>query len=85
MSGQTVTTTASPATLIDDETLTQRVCRALADIKPLCLIGSPLHIQVNDGVVTLSGVVATHFCKAQIVRVARSVPGVQEVCDELWV
>jgi osmotically-inducible protein OsmY len=85
MTEQTVTTTAAPTMLIDDETLTQRVSRALTDIKPLCVLGSPLHIQVNDGVVTLRGVVATHFCKVQVMQVVRSVPGVQEVCDELWV
>ena len=85
MTAQTVMTAASPTMRIDDETLTQRVFRALADIKPLCALGAPLHVQVNDGVVTLRGVVATPFCKAQVVRVVRSVPGVQEVCDELWV
>ena len=85
MSGQPVTMAAPHTTPIDNETLTQRVYRALEDIKPLCLWGSPLHVHVNDGAVTLRGVVATHFCKAQIVRVACSVPGVEQVCDELWV
>lgn len=85
MTEQTATMAASSTMLIDDEALTQRVCRALTDIKPLCALGAPLHVQVNDGVVTLRGVVATYFCRTQVVRVVRSVPGVQEVCDELWV
>lgn len=85
MTARTMTTTASATMRIDDETLSQRVCRALADIKPLCALGAPLHVQVNDGVVTLRGVVATYYCRTQVLRVVRSVPGVQEVCDELWV
>jgi osmotically-inducible protein OsmY len=84
MSGQTATMAESPTTLIDDETLAQRVYRALEDIKPLYVLGSPLHVQVNDGVVTLRGVVGTPLCKAQIVKAVCSVPGVQEVSDELW-
>ena len=70
---------------IDDETLTRRVCRALEEIHPLCLLGSPLHIYVSDGVVTLRGVVPTHIIKTQIMRVALGVPGVEKVRDELWV
>lgn len=76
---------APHGTTIDDKTLTQRVCGALEEIEPLCLLGSPLHVQVKDGVVTLCGVVATYSRKKQIVRVVRSVPGVREVCDALWV
>lgn len=70
---------------IDDEALTQQVYHALEGIKPLSLLGSPLHIKVNDGVVTLRGVVATPLCKREIVRVVHSVPGVQWIDDELWV
>ena len=85
MVGQTVTMTASRTTPIDDETLVQQVRRALEDIKPLRVLGSPLHVQVNDGVVTLHGVVATYLCKTEIVRTVRNVPGVREVHDALWV
>jgi osmotically-inducible protein OsmY len=85
MSGPPVTGSTSHTIPSDNETLAQRVQRALEEIMPLSLLGSPLHIQVNNGVVTLGGVVATQFRKAQIVRAARSVPGVKQVCDNLWV
>jgi osmotically-inducible protein OsmY len=85
MVGQTVTMTASRTTPIDDEALVQQVRRALEGIKPLRVLGSPLHVQVNDGIVTLHGVVATHLCKMEIVRTVCNVPGVREVHDELWV
>lgn len=79
-------TLAMPRTMnLDDETLIQRVYGALVDIKPLCVLGSPLHIQVKDGVVTLRGVVATHLCKMQILQTVGNVPGVKQVIDKLWV
>jgi osmotically-inducible protein OsmY len=70
---------------IDDEALDQQVYRALENIGPLSMLGSPLHVQVKDGVVTLRGVVATYLCRAQIVQAVCNVPGVQRVSDELWV
>ena len=84
MLGQVVTTATSHATLIDDEMLSLRVRRALKDIKPLCDLGAPFHIQVNDGVVTLSGVVASYLCKLQIVQTVCGVAGVRQVRDKLW-
>ncbi len=81
---QAVTTATSHATLIDDEMLSQRVRRALEDIKPLCDLGVPFHIQVNDGVVTLNGVVASYLCKLQIVQTVCGVAGVRQVRDKLW-
>ena len=71
--------------LNDNEALAQRVQCALEEIMPLSLLGSPLHIQVVVGVVTLVGVVATQLRRAQIVRTVRSVPGVKQVRDNLWV
>lgn len=85
MSEQIVTMAGSHKTSIDDETLARQVHRVLEDIKPLCVLGCPLHIQVNAGVVTLRGVVATYLDKLQIVQAVCSVPGVQQVSDELWV
>jgi len=85
MIGQAVAMAASLTTPVDDETLLQQVRRALEDIRPLRVLGSPLHVQVNDGIVTLRGVVATYLCKVEIVRTVCKVPGVREVHDELWV
>jgi osmotically-inducible protein OsmY len=84
MREQTMTMATSDATQLDDETLAQQVYHALEDIKPLCVLGAPLHFQVSDGVVTLRGVVATYPCKAQLMRAVRGVRGVRKVCDELW-
>lgn len=84
-SGLRVTGSTPRTSLNDNETLAQRIERALEEIMPLSLLGSPLHIQVNNGVVTLGGVVATQSRRAQIVQVTRSVPGVKQVCDNLWV
>jgi osmotically-inducible protein OsmY len=84
-SGLPMTSSTPRTPLNDDETLAQRIQRALEEIMPLSLLGSPLHIQVDNGVVTLGGVVATQFRRAQIVQVTRSVPGVTQVCDNLWV
>jgi osmotically-inducible protein OsmY len=79
------TMAASHTTHIDDETLTQRIHRALEDIKPLCDLGSPLHVQLNDGVVTLRGVVATYLDKARILQAVCNVHGVHKINDKLWV
>lgn len=79
----------TPATFsiapVDDEALARRVRQALGEIKPLDRLGAPLYVQVRDGLVTLRGVVATQRIKAQILQVARSVPCVRQVYEELWV
>jgi osmotically-inducible protein OsmY len=79
-------TIGAPHTIrVDDAMLAQRVYRALEDLKPLCVLGSPLHVQVDDGVVTLRGVVATYLDKLQIIQAVCGVPGVQQISEELWV
>jgi osmotically-inducible protein OsmY len=85
MSEQTMTVAAFSTTLADDETLALRICRALEDIKPMGRLGSPLYVQVRDGLVTLRGVVATYASKARVLQAVCSVPGVRQVCEELWV
>ena len=85
MIGQTVAMATTRTTPTDDETLVQQVLRALEDIGPLHVLGSPIHVQANDGIVTLRGVVATYLCKMEIVRTVCKVPAVREVHDELWV
>jgi osmotically-inducible protein OsmY len=81
-------TLMTPATFsiapVDDETLARRVRQALGEIKPLDRLGAPLYVQVRDGLVTLRGVVATQRIKARILQVVCSVPGVQQVREELW-
>lgn len=85
MSEQTLTVATFPTAPTDDEMLARQVCRALDDIKPLDRLGVPLHIKVSNGLVTLRGVVATYLSKAQILQAVRSVPGVRQVREELWV
>jgi osmotically-inducible protein OsmY len=80
-----MTLTAPPAAPTDDEALARRVCHALNAIKPMGPLGSPLHVQVSNSVVTLRGVVATYLRKAQILQAVCSVPSVQLVQEELWV
>ena len=85
MSEQAAVLMAPTINLISDKVLTWQIYQALEKIKPIQVLGSPLHIQVNNGTVTLRGVVATHSIKAQILHLVRRVPGVQRVRDELWV
>lgn len=80
---QTMTQMTSNATPVTDDTLTHRVYRALDGVEPLRVLGSPIHVQVSDGTVTLSGVVATYSIKAQVLWATRSVRGVEQVRDEL--
>jgi len=78
----TKTATARDASA-DAETLVRQVYRALDCIEPLRFAGFPIRVQINDGVATLSGVVAAYPIKAQALQAARSVPGLKEVKDEL--
>lgn len=70
---------------INDEALTRRISHALDSTITNRFWGSPVHIQVNDGVVTLRGVAATYSAKMQALQVVWHVPGVRQVCDRLWV
>lgn len=67
----------------DDEKLARRVYRALTGVKPLRSRRSLIQVRVSDGIVTLTGVVATYPVKAQALKTARDVAGVQQVRDEL--
>jgi osmotically-inducible protein OsmY len=80
---QQLTRVALRATTKNDETLVRQVYRALDGVEPLRVLGSPVHVQVSDGVVTLCGVVATYPIKAQALEAVRRVRGVQQVGDEL--
>jgi osmotically-inducible protein OsmY len=68
---------------VDDDKLIDRVYRALDGIEPLRVLGSPVYVQVKDGVVTLHGVVATYPIKARALEAVRSTRGVRQVRDEL--
>jgi osmotically-inducible protein OsmY len=68
---------------IDDETLVQRVYRALDKVEPLRGSASPVQVHVSSGVVTLSGVVTSYPIKAKAMDAAHSVPGVFQVRDNL--
>jgi osmotically-inducible protein OsmY len=81
---ETITRVAPHTTAIDDETLVRQVYQALNDIEPLRVLRSPVRVQANKGVVTLSGVVATYPIKARALQTVRSLAGVQQVRDELW-
>lgn len=81
---QQLTRAAPHATIKDDETLVQQVYRALDGIGPLRVSGSPVRLQVTDGVVTLRGVVTACPIEVQALEVAQSVRGAQQVRDELW-
>jgi osmotically-inducible protein OsmY len=85
MPENTMTVAPLPTAPTDDETLTRQIYRALDDIEPTGRLGSPLHVQARDGLVTLRGVVATYLSKAQILQAVCSVPGVRQVREELWV
>jgi osmotically-inducible protein OsmY len=74
--------TVTDTSRLEDERLAQRVRLAL-NVRGLS--GSPLHVQVKDGILTLRGVVATYPSKAQILHTVRNVPGVIQAQDELWV
>jgi hyperosmotically inducible periplasmic protein len=89
--GSTSTGTASPATQLpqpapganDDASLAARVKIALASdpgLRPL-----PVSVATYRGVVQLSGYVDTDAQLQQAIAVARSVPGVQSVNNDLYV
>jgi osmotically-inducible protein OsmY len=67
----------------DDERLAQRVRRAIEEVEPLRVLGFPIRVQANDGVVTLRGVVASYPIKEQALEAVLSVRGVQCVRDKL--
>lgn len=74
-----MTSTASYHTdPVDDEILAQQFNRALDDIGL-----TSVSILAKNGLVTLRGVVATYFIKAQILHATQGVLGVQQVQDEL--
>lgn len=81
---RTMPAVAAHATSIDDEKLVRRVYQILNSIEPLRVLGSPVRVQANKGVVTLSGAVATHTIKAQALQTVRNLTGVHQVRDELW-
>jgi len=81
---RTMPAVAAHATSTDDETLVRRVYQALNRIEPLRVLGSPVRVQANKGMVTLNGVVATYTIKAQVLQTVRNLPGVHQVRDELW-
>lgn len=68
---------------IDDETLAQRVYRAVDGVDPLRTLGSLMEVEVDDGAVTLRGVVSTYATKIRVLQVVHGVSGVQQVRDEL--
>ena len=80
---QTATRMVPHATPKDDQTLVQQVYRALDGVEPLRVLASPVQVQVSDGTVTLSGVVATYSIKAQVLWATHRVRGVGQVRDEL--
>jgi osmotically-inducible protein OsmY len=67
----------------EDQTLVQQVYRALDSVEPMRVLALPVQVQASDGTVTLSGVVATHAIKAQLMWVTHRVRGVGQVRDEL--
>jgi len=81
--GATKAASATKAVQIDDRTLTHHVHQALHKIKQLRALHSPVKIDVNSGIVTLRGVVATYNLKALALQTVRDLLGVQEVRDEL--
>ena len=80
---QQMTRVALDGTSKDDQTLVQQVYRALDGVEPLRVLASPVQVQVSDGTVTLSGVVATYSIKAQVLWATHRVRGVGQVRDEL--
>jgi hyperosmotically inducible protein len=70
------TSTATPAAT-DDATINQNVQNKLA-AEP-SLTGTPVTVNTNQGVVTVSGSVATSDQAGKVIEIAESVPGVKNV------
>ncbi len=66
-----------------DLDLKAKVEEALWYYEPLRQSLSPVSVEVDDGVVVLRGVVPTRIIKFHTLKLARSIPGVREVRDEL--
>ena len=66
-----------------DEELSLAVREALQHYDPIRTSDSPIHVTCNDGLVILSGVTRTRPMKRMAELLARQVPGVREVRNEL--
>lgn len=66
-----------------DNRLQAKVHQALLSFDPLRVFSQAISVQVNDGRVQLSGMVRTLIMKRVAEELARKVPGVQEVQNDL--
>lgn len=66
---------------IDDHTVTIRVKAALLFSSEA--LGSDIHVDTNEGVVTLSGMVASQEQRREIIELVRDIEGVRRVVDHL--
>jgi osmotically-inducible protein OsmY len=62
-----------------DQDIQQDVVQALWDVPTIRTTNPPLSVQVQDGVVTISGIVRSRIISQQIHAVAANVDGVKEV------
>jgi osmotically-inducible protein OsmY len=67
-----------------DQAMVAAVQRALYDYDPLRTSRHLIEIQARDGVVTLTGVVASYALRRMAAEMALTVPGVQEVRNDLF-
>jgi hypothetical protein len=66
-----------------DRTLEDRIVKRLSDQNPKAL--HALHVFADQGTVTLSGTVDSHAAKRAVLIMARQVPGVRRVVDDIEV
>ncbi len=76
---QTTQTTLSP-----DYEIYENVLAAIDRIVPLRESHTPLDITVENGVVTIKGVVFTETLRRQVLYAVATTPGVRKVIDMLW-
>jgi len=73
----------SPTTHLADQALAARVRQALFEVERLRLLHSPIHVEAQDGLIILRGVVATPDLKQLALQAVYNIASVQQIQDEL--